>query len=179
MAGTPSAEHPRALVRGSVAEQARQLSAVLDEVRPQVVVSYDAHGGYGHPDHVRAHEITMAAAQQADSVVRVFHTVSSAAATARGLAALRRAGGVPFRIPGDDELPTVPDERITTRIDIAAALPAKFAALRAHRTQVSVAAGCFALSNGIAQPVADTEFFVLARGPEHGAETDLFGGLPR
>lgn len=177
MAGTPSAEHPRAFVRGRVDEQAAQLLDIFDELRPQVVVTYDSFGGYGHPDHIRAHEVTMAAARRAASVRRVFHTVSSASATAHGLAALRRAGDVPFRIPADDELPTTPDERITTRIDVGDYLPAKFAALRAHETQVTVARGCFALSNGIAQPVPETEFFVLAWGPEDGADTDLFGGL--
>uniref|UniRef100_UPI000A3A67D7 N-acetyl-1-D-myo-inositol-2-amino-2-deoxy-alpha- D-glucopyranoside deacetylase n=1 Tax=Amycolatopsis kentuckyensis TaxID=218823 RepID=UPI000A3A67D7 len=62
MAGTPSASHPRAFTGGSADEQAAQLAELIDEVRPQVVVTYDAFGGYGHPDHIRAHDITMAAA---------------------------------------------------------------------------------------------------------------------
>ncbi len=180
MAGTPSAEHPRAFLRGSADEQAEQLLAVLDELRPQVVVGYDAFGGYGHPDHIRAHEITMSAAARATSVARVFHTVFSAGAVARGLARLREAADVPFRVPADGELPTTPDERITTTIDVAAHLGAKFAALRAHETQVQVPGSrepCFALSNGIAQPVPPAEYFVLARGDAAGSATDLFGGL--
>lgn len=178
MAGTPSAEHPRAFVGGSVREQARQLLDILDELRPQVVVTYDSFGGYGHPDHIRAHEITMEAAARAESVRRVFHTVSSATATARGLAELREAGDdVPFRIPHDGELPTTPDEKISTVVDIGAQLDRKFAALAAHETQISVAENCFALSNGIAQPVPPAEYFVLASGPAEGAGTDLFGGL--
>jgi N-acetyl-1-D-myo-inositol-2-amino-2-deoxy-alpha-D-glucopyranoside deacetylase len=171
--------HPRALVRGSLEEQADQLAAVLEEIAPQVVVTYDALGGYGHPDHIRAHEITMLAAPRARSVRRIFHTVSSAGETARGLAALRARPGVPFRIPEDGELPAVADTDITTVVDIAGWVDAKLAALRAHRTQVSVAASgeCFALSNGIAQPVPGTEHYVLAHGPAEGAATDLFGGL--
>ncbi|MEU6645735.1 N-acetyl-1-D-myo-inositol-2-amino-2-deoxy-alpha-D-glucopyranoside deacetylase [Saccharomonospora sp. NPDC046836] len=178
MAGTPAAEHPRAFVRGSAEEQTDQLVAVLDELRPEVVVTYDAAGGYGHPDHIRVHEITMAATERAESVVRVFHTVSSAAATAKGLAELRAAGdGVRFRVPADGELPVTADEQITTTIDVGDHLDRKFAALRAHVTQVSVAEPCFALSNGIAQPVPVAEYYVLARGPAAGAATDLFGGL--
>src|SRR6185369_10668850 len=38
-----------------------ELVRVVREVRPQVLVSYDANGGYGHPDHIRAHQITVAA----------------------------------------------------------------------------------------------------------------------
>lgn len=179
-ASAQSAEHPRAFVKGSPAEQARQLRAVLDEIRPQVVVSYDEHGGYGHPDHVRAHEITMAATEGAESVARVFHTVTSAEATSAGLARLREDGGVPFRVAGDGELPTTPDAEITTTVDVRDHVPAKLAALRAHATQVEVPATrepCFALSNGVAQPVPGAEFFVLVRGQAAGAELDLFGGL--
>ncbi|WP_197318902.1 N-acetyl-1-D-myo-inositol-2-amino-2-deoxy-alpha-D-glucopyranoside deacetylase [Saccharomonospora sp. NB11] len=183
MAGTEANEHPRAFVRGDVEEQTEQLVALFDELRPDVVVTYDSFGGYGHPDHIRAHEITTAAVQRrggADGVRRLFHTVASAEATVSGLAALRRRDAedaIPFRIPADDELPTTPDADITTRIDIAPYRDAKFDALRAHRTQVTVGADCFALSNEIAQPVPTTEFFVLAHGPSDGAETDLFGGL--
>ncbi|MPY97334.1 MAG: N-acetyl-1-D-myo-inositol-2-amino-2-deoxy-alpha-D-glucopyranoside deacetylase [Actinophytocola sp.] len=179
MAGTPSAEHPRAFVRGSVNEQAAQLRAVLDELRPQVVVSYDSYGGYGHPDHIRAHEITMAAAPDADSVERVFHTIVPFTPVHDELARLRATDDVPFRVPDDDELPTVPDERVTTEIDIAEHGDDKLRALDAHATQVTVARGtrpCFALSNGAALPHLYTEYFELVHGPRAGCERDLFGG---
>jgi N-acetyl-1-D-myo-inositol-2-amino-2-deoxy-alpha-D-glucopyranoside deacetylase len=180
MAGTPSAGHPRAFAAGDAREQAAQLAEILDEVRPQVVVTYDSFGGYGHPDHVRAHEITTAAATRAGSVERLFHTVSSRDAVRAGLRALRADGTSPFRIPGDDELPATPDETIGTVLDIAAHLPAKLAALRAHETQLTVAEGAvthFALTNDVAQPIPDQEHYVLAYGPAAGAATDLFGGL--
>ncbi|SFP35044.1 N-acetyl-1-D-myo-inositol-2-amino-2-deoxy-alpha-D-glucopyranoside deacetylase [Amycolatopsis arida] len=187
MAGTPSIEHPRAFVQGSQPEQVAQLAEILAEVRPQVVVTYDEFGGYGHPDHIRAHEITMAAADECD-VPRVFHVVQPATALAEGLAALRDRPDVPFRVPAAGELPAVPDARVTTAVDIGAHLDAKVAALRAHATQVSVPepATCFALSNGIAQPLLDTEYYVVAareRGRagdiEQGVERDLFAGLDR
>lgn len=182
MAGTPAAEHPRAFSRGPHDEQVRQLGAVLDEFRPQVVVSYDENGGYGHPDHIRAHEITMAATEGAESVRRVFHTAMPAGPLARGIATLPDNGAMEFRVPSGGELPSVPDERISTAMDITAHRAAKVAALRAHRTQISVPAeptdpGYYALSNGIAQPILDAEHFALARGPAAGAESDLFGGL--
>ncbi len=180
MAGTPSAEHPRAFVRGSPAEQADQLLRVIDEITPQVVVGYDPFGGYGHPDHIRAHEVAMAAARAAASVQRVFHTIMPEGAVDRGLAALRTAADVPFSVPELDEVPTVADERVHTTIDIAAHLGAKFAALEAHATQVSVWRGrtpCFALSNGLALPKLDGEYFELVHGSADGAATDLFGGL--
>ncbi|GAB3133723.1 N-acetyl-1-D-myo-inositol-2-amino-2-deoxy-alpha-D -glucopyranoside deacetylase [Amycolatopsis stemonae] len=179
MAGTPSASHPRAFTGGSAEEQAGQLAEILEEVRPQVVVTYDAFGGYGHPDHIRAHEITMAAAPRAESVARVFHTVASRTAVRTGLAALR-ARGTEYRVPPDDELPTTADEEITTVLDVAAHVPAKLAALRAHATQLAVVDGdvpYFALTNELAQPIPARDAFVLAHGPAEGAAHDLFGGL--
>ncbi len=179
MAGTPSASHPRAFTGGSTEEQAAQLAELIDEVQPQVVVTYDAFGGYGHPDHIRAHEITMAAAPRAKSVQRVFHTVASRDAVRAGLAALRDQARL-FTVPEDDELPTTPDEEITTVLDVAAYVPAKLAALRAHATQLAVVDDglpYFALTNEIAQPILGRDFFVLAHGPAEGAADDLFGGL--
>jgi N-acetyl-1-D-myo-inositol-2-amino-2-deoxy-alpha-D-glucopyranoside deacetylase len=65
-------------------------------------------------------------------------------------------------------------------LDVAAYVPAKLAALRAHATQLAVADGdvpSFALTNEIAQPIPAKDSFVLAHGPAEGAADDLFGGL--
>ncbi|OXM73202.1 N-acetyl-1-D-myo-inositol-2-amino-2-deoxy-alpha-D-glucopyranoside deacetylase [Amycolatopsis thermalba] len=177
MAGTPSAGHPRAFSGGDPHEQATQLRAVLDDVRPHVVVTYNAFGGYGHPDHIRAHAVTMIAVQDAPYVRRVFHIAASRDALDRGVARLREEPGLPWRLPADGELPTTPDEEITTAIDVRDHLDAKIAALAAHETQISVRPPAFALSNGIAQPIDEIEHYVLVHGPAEGAERDLFGGL--
>lgn len=182
MAGVAANEHPRAFSSGVLADQVSALRQVLDDVRPQVVVSYDAYGGYGHPDHIRAHEITMAAAAERPSVERVFHAVTSAGAVGRGVTELARMPGLPFTLPQPGELPVIPDGKIDTVIDIRAHRSAKLSALRAHATQISVWQGgpdqaSYALSNGIAQPVVDAEFFVLAAGSSEGIGSDLFGGL--
>ncbi|MYW93292.1 N-acetyl-1-D-myo-inositol-2-amino-2-deoxy-alpha-D-glucopyranoside deacetylase [Amycolatopsis rubida] len=179
MAGTPAAEHPRAFTGGPAVEQAAQLRELIDDFAPQVVVTYDSFGGYGHPDHIRAHEITMAAAPEASSVRRVFHVVQSEAALTAGLAELRADRTSPFRVADDGELPSTPDGKITTVVDISAHRQTKLAALRAHETQLTVVDGAvshFALTNSIAQPIPSAEYFVLAHGDAGGAETDLFGG---
>lgn len=182
MAGDPANKHPRAFAQGPADEQAAALREVIAEVRPRVVVTYDAFGGYGHPDHIRAHEITMAAAAASPDVVRVFHSVRSLAEVAAGVTALAGVPGLPFRLVDPGELAVVPDETITTVVDVGEHLPAKLRALRAHATQVSVwqdgdGHTAYALSNGIAQPVLEREHYVLAAGPAAGATTDLFGGL--
>jgi N-acetyl-1-D-myo-inositol-2-amino-2-deoxy-alpha-D-glucopyranoside deacetylase len=146
------------------------------------VVTYGPDGGYGHPDHIRAHDITMAACEKAGGVTRIFHAVTSRRATDEGVAALARVADLPFRLPEPDELPVTDDARITTIVSVAGVLPAKLRALRAHATQISVwqsadGAHCYALTNGIAQPIPPDEYFVLAAGERSGADTDLFGGV--
>ena len=58
MAGSAAAEPPARLGGADLADAAAAVRAVIDDVRPDVVVTYDATGGYGHPDHVRTHEAT-------------------------------------------------------------------------------------------------------------------------
>jgi N-acetyl-1-D-myo-inositol-2-amino-2-deoxy-alpha-D-glucopyranoside deacetylase len=179
MVGDPANERPRAFVRGSLDEQTDALVELLAEFQPQVLVSYDAFGGYGHPDHIRAHQITVAAAPRVPAVERVFYAVQSSRAVREGIATLAGWADQPFRLPADDELAVVPDESIGTVVDIAAHVPAKLRALRAHATQVTVWESgertVYALSNDIAAPVLPNEYFVLASGSPAGAASDLFG----
>ncbi|NEW40241.1 N-acetyl-1-D-myo-inositol-2-amino-2-deoxy-alpha-D-glucopyranoside deacetylase [Nocardia cyriacigeorgica] len=192
MAGTPSAEHPRAFVRSGAAAVGA-LTEILLELRPQVVVGYDPHGGYGHPDHVRAHEITTAAVREAAErgwdTPKFYWTVTDADMLRLHTEALARRtvdelpGALPpgWRLPAEGELACVPSGTVTTTIDVSDVLAEKRAALRAHATQVSVAPSGreFALSNDIAQPVLPEEHFVLVRGKRgaagaDGREHDLF-----
>jgi N-acetyl-1-D-myo-inositol-2-amino-2-deoxy-alpha-D-glucopyranoside deacetylase len=180
MAGVEANAHPRAFACGDLSAQAGALAEVIADVRPQVVVTYGPDGGYGHPDHVRAHEVTMAAC--GPGVDRVFFAVTSRRATEEGLAALRDRDDLPFRLPAPGELPVTDDAAITTTIDTADVLSVKLAALAAHSTQVSVWQGAggaqaYALSNGVAQPLPPAEFYLLGRGEGDGAGSDLFGGL--
>lgn len=181
-ASAVSTVHPRALVAGVFEEQVRSLIDILLELRPQVVVTYAADGGYGHPDHIRAHEITMAATKRVDEVQRVFHTVPSRNAVHAGLRHLAATGGMPFDIAAISDLPTVQDRSITTVINIGEYLPAKISALRAHATQVRVwpnasGVGAYSLIHDPAHPLIDTEHYVLATGDPQGCADDLFGGL--
>jgi N-acetyl-1-D-myo-inositol-2-amino-2-deoxy-alpha-D-glucopyranoside deacetylase len=176
-AAMPERLHPRALARpDAFDEQVDQLVAVLEDVRPQVVVTYAADGGYGHPDHVRAHEITTAAVRRVPA--RLFCTVTGRSALDAGLARLAGRDGLPFRMPEPDELPSVPDEAIGVRVDVAAQHEARVAALRAHATQVAVWSDgevtAWAVSNLVAQPLLAVEEFVPAGGAA-AAGDDLFG----
>ena len=121
-AATPSRLHPRALAApDAFADQVDALTAVLEEVAPQVVVTYAADGGYGHPDHVRAHEIAVAAARRVPEVARLYATVIGRKTLDAGLAALEGLAGLPFRMPAPDELPSVPDADVDITLDVSRA----------------------------------------------------------
>ena len=184
MAGTPSAEHPRALCQASAVELTEALVAEIVEFDPQVILTYDVDGGYGHPDHKRVHEISRRAlplaADRLGHECKVYEVITVESALAEGLAAIEE---VPqgWRLPVDGELPAVPDAKAGAAIDVAAVLPAKVAALAAHATQVVVAPSEteFTLSNNIIQPIYAVEHFLRVVPPPVAGhvETDLFEGV--
>ena len=185
MDGTP-ARHRQRFVDGDFADQTATLAAAIDELRPHVVVTYDPNGGYGHPDHIHVHRVTTAAvAASAWRVPKLYWTVTSSSALATALAAMTAVPDEWIRVSATD-LPLFgySDEAIDAALDLTAHESARVAALRAHRTQVSVAPDgrSFALSNNVALPVDSTEYYVLAEGSagardERGWETDLLSGL--
>lgn len=187
MAGSASAAHPRALAMASVDELVDTLVAEIVEFAPQVIVTYDDAGTYGHPDHMLVHETTVHAVPRAQELLgrpfKVYESVTERSALTAGLAA---AEHLPpgWRMPDPGELPGYPDDAITTEIDVVAQRGRKAAALAAHATQVTVAGSGaqYALSNNILQPIFDHEHFIrMSPRVENGTtprETDLFDGLP-
>src|SRR5690242_2388174 len=170
-----------------------ELVAVIRRLRPHVVVTYDANGGYGHPDHIRAHEVTKAAVAASAgpefpgepwTVPKMYWTVIAKSAMGEGLDALDDLPEGWIRVSIDDVPFGVPDDAIDAVMDVPDQLAAKVAALRAHATQVTVAPdgrSC-ALSNNIALPVGAVEHYILAAGTpgerdDRGWETDLLAGL--
>jgi N-acetyl-1-D-myo-inositol-2-amino-2-deoxy-alpha-D-glucopyranoside deacetylase len=192
MMGVPDNDTPGCFWQAGLDEAAGHLVAVIREVRPQVLVTYDENGGYGHPDHIKAHLVAMRAYELAADpawraelgaawrIAKVYWNRMPRSVIDRGLAeaaARRPFAGVAqvSDIPG-----VVDDEVVTTVFDGTAHAAAKTAALRAHRTQIAVNGEFFALSNHLAQPVVTTEYYQLVRGELGGGEppeTDLFAGL--
>jgi N-acetyl-1-D-myo-inositol-2-amino-2-deoxy-alpha-D-glucopyranoside deacetylase len=198
MMGTASNDHPRSFWRADLAEATGELVAVLREVRPQVVVTYDESGGYGHPDHIQAHRVAMAAVDAAADpgyapgtgdpwqVAKVYWTAVPMSVLQAGIDALRSAGQASFfeGVERAEDLPfAVPDDLVSTEVDARDYLDAKMGAMRAHATQISTDGPFFALSNNIGQKAFGVEYFRLVRGavsPDGGdaaRETDLFAGL--
>ncbi len=156
MMGTDDNTDPRCFWQADVDEAAAALLDVIREVRPQVLVTYDANGFYGHPDHIQAHRVAWRAFELAQAegpaVARFYATAAPDSA------------------------------QVTTEIDATAYLERKLAALRAHATQIAVSPPFFALSNHIRQRALGVEYYTLLAGPAPsaapagpaGRATDLF-----
>ena len=137
MMGADANDDPRCFWRADVSQAADALLAVIRDVRPQVLVTYDANGFYGHPDHIQAHRVACRAFQHATDL---------------GLTKFYATAG-----PESDG--------ITTEIDATAYLEAKLAAMRAHATQIAVDAPFFALSNQVRHEARGVEYYTLLAGP--------------
>ena len=202
MAGTPGNEDQRAFW-GCASDESRfdeavaQAVAVIREVRPQVLVTYDEIGGYGHPDHIMAHRVAMAAFERAAApgdaglpwqIEKVYWTAIPRSVLQRGIDAMKQSGQASFfeGVESADDLPFGnADAEVTTAVDGRAYAAAKHDALRAHATQISVDGPFFALSNNVGLEVLGVEYFRLVRGSPgidrdaNGREVDLFAGTGR
>ncbi len=198
MMGVATNERPGCFWQADLDEATRELVAVLRELRPQVVVTYDDNGGYGHPDHIQAHRVTVAAVEAAGDpsyapevgepwqVAKLYATAMPKSVLQAGIDAVRAAGLSFFdpAVTSADDLPIgVPDDTVTTEVDARDHLDAKTAAMRAHRSQISVDGPFFALADGVGQRAFAIEHYVLLRGDRgpgdgpQGREDDLFAGL--
>lgn len=196
MVGTASNANPECFWRTDLLVAATELVQVIRQVRPQVVVTYDDFGGYGHPDHIQAHRVTHYAVTLAASstfgpelgppwqVMKVYWTAFPKSVIRAGIEAMKAAGGEhaesEFAVLDPDDIPfACDDDLVTTTIVAPEFLPAKMAALRAHGTQVDVSGGFFALADNVGAEAFGTEFYRLAMGPTPTTrpETDLFAGI--
>lgn len=195
MVGTPPNERPDSFWRTDLLVAAAELVPVIREVRPQVVVTYDDFGGYGHPDHIQAHRVTHYAIALAANpnfrpelgaawtVQKVYWTAFPRSIVVAGIEAMKAQGvDDEFTSMDPNDLPFACDDAlVTTAIDATAYLPRKMAALRAHGTQVSVDGGFFALADNVGAEAFGVEYFRLANGtpviPDGATrEDDLFAG---
>ncbi|MGW4565279.1 N-acetyl-1-D-myo-inositol-2-amino-2-deoxy-alpha-D-glucopyranoside deacetylase [Streptomyces sp. NPDC004561] len=184
MMGTADNDDPGCFWQADIDKAAGRLVEVILETRPQVLVTYDDDGGYGHPDHVQAHRVAMRAvdiaAERGHHVDKVYwNRVPRSVAEAAFARLQDELSVLPFDKSAvvDDVPGVVDDERITTTVDGTAYAAAKAAAMRAHVTQIEVAEPYFALSNELAQPLFTTEYYELVRGAGQPGETDLFAGV--
>jgi N-acetyl-1-D-myo-inositol-2-amino-2-deoxy-alpha-D-glucopyranoside deacetylase len=190
--------HDNAFWHADLREAADHLVTVIREVQPQVLVTYDQFGGYGHPDHIQAHRVAMYAAQLAAvpsyrkelgppwDVAKIYWGAMSESRMRASLRALRESGDTTSFEGMDPDGPLPPfvtaDENLSAAIDGSAYVGQKMDALRAYPTQITVDGPFFALSNNEGNQMWGVEFFRIAKGAlgelgADGLESDLFSGI--
>ncbi len=196
MMGTPSNDRDDAFWGADLLEASSHLVSVIREVRPQVLLTYDDFGAYGHPDHIQAHRVATYATSLAAvssfrpelgaawDIAKVYWTALPKSFVQQGIDALVAAGGNAFfGLESVDDLPWAnDDEAVTTRVDARAYEPQKMAALRAHTTQIEPDNDFFRVAELAGPEALGYEFFRIAKGDvvaigESGFEEDLFSGL--
>lgn len=197
MIGTPPNDRTDCFWRADLLEAAKHLVKIIRETRPQVLVTYDDFGGYGHPDHIQAHRVATYAKELAAApnfaldlgspwqIQKVYWTAFPISVMRAGIEMLKANGDqTEFATQDPEDIPfACPDEFVTTAIDGSDFADLKQEALRAHATQISAEDGFFALSNNLGSQVLGTEYYRLVVGTaaapfdELGRETDLFSGI--
>ncbi|WP_112134259.1 N-acetyl-1-D-myo-inositol-2-amino-2-deoxy-alpha-D-glucopyranoside deacetylase [Glycomyces dulcitolivorans] len=192
MMGLPANGHPRAFWGADVDEAAADLVAVLRDRRPDVLVTYDPDGFYGHPDHIQAHRVAMRAADlaadpghgagEAHDVRKIYWTTIPRAVIKAQFAAFAGASDNPFAGAASvDDLPFgSPDHEIDACITAGPrAAEQKRAAMAAHATQIAPGDWLDLLGDKLGDDAAAAEYYRLVKGERgpgegpHGWESDL------
>jgi N-acetyl-1-D-myo-inositol-2-amino-2-deoxy-alpha-D-glucopyranoside deacetylase len=176
MVGTAENDHPDCFHRADLEEAARRLAAIVREERPDAVVSDDAQGSYGHPDHIKANRVTVRAVELAADPSadvpgapwrvprRYVHTLSRGRLERAHTELL--AAGLPSPF-GEDEGPRpfgTDDDAITTRVDIRDHVATKRAAMAAHRSQIGDDSFFMNVPDHLVDAFLGLEEFVLEAG---------------
>jgi N-acetyl-1-D-myo-inositol-2-amino-2-deoxy-alpha-D-glucopyranoside deacetylase len=199
MMGTVQNDAPGNFWKTDLDTAAAELVALIRDRKPQVLVTYDEFGGYGHPDHIKAHQVAMRAAElAADSsygtgsaweISKIYWTAVPRSAVKNSLSSKRLYMKILLRVfkhvPSKwITMPFVkPDEAVTTEFDGNAYTAAKIAALKEHKTQIVMDGSKFEFSKNLALEIGGTEYYTLVKGEKagvltsQGRETDLFAGV--
>jgi len=187
MMGTPPNDRPVVFWQADLDSAAQQLVNIICEVKPQVLVTYDEFGGYGHPDHIKAHQVAMRAAALAQpqwDITKIYWNTMPRSVIQQGIDAMKAAGSDFMGVESADDLPFAkPDELVTTHIDGSAFVDQKMKAMASHPTQIALDGPFFALSNNVGLNVWGHEYYTLVKGEKcapftaEGWESDLFAGI--
>jgi N-acetyl-1-D-myo-inositol-2-amino-2-deoxy-alpha-D-glucopyranoside deacetylase len=189
MMGLPTNNHPRAFWQADVDAAAAALVEIFREIRPQVLVTYDENGFYGHPDHIQAHRVAMRAAALAGeeglAPQKVYWTATPRSLIESGFDAFAKSEDNPFAgVEKPEDIPFgTPDDQIAARIDAREYADHKLGALHAHATQIPPNSWLYVLAGSFGADFLGVEHYTLAQGvkgptgAESGLEDDLFAGV--
>lgn len=196
-AAVPARTRPDSFWDADLLAAANDLVPVIREIRPQVLVTYDEFGNYGHPDHIQAHRVATYATVLAAipsyredlgpawDIAKVYWVAMAESGFRASLRRLREAGDTTTFEGMDPDGPlgpfVTPDRLISCVVEGGEFTERKMSALKAHATQITLDGPFFALSNNLGNEVWGHEAYRLVRGTAapgpDGVEHDLFAGL--
>jgi LmbE family N-acetylglucosaminyl deacetylase len=136
MMGTPENAAPGSFWQADIEEAARRLARILTDEHAAALVTYDDHGGYGHPDHIQVHRVGIRAAELARTPV-VYEASIDRDRLIALLQLAREAGLVEEEVPDIDTATFgVPSSLVTTRVDVLEQVPTKREAMAVHASQI-------------------------------------------
>lgn len=194
MMGTEPNNRADVFWQAGLDDAASYLVKIIREVKPQVLITYDEMGGYGHPDHIQAHRVAMRAAELANdpkfgsgevwNISRIYWNTMPKSVIAQGMEKMKEIGSDFFGAESVDDIPFAKDDDfVTTLIDGLAYVDNKMEAMKAHETQIALDGPFFALSNNLGLQIWGDEYYTLVKGTKtgpfdsHGRETDLTSGV--
>jgi LmbE family N-acetylglucosaminyl deacetylase len=181
MDGWETNHDPDAFWNIPIERSSARLAALIEKYRPQVVVTYDENGAYGHPDHIQAHRITMAATEATGIPAKLYYTAIPRSGIRQMIEYMKDAG-ISWEQDGDEAPPDdfgTPDELITAVVDVTPYIGSKVKALQAHQSQTDNMF-LLRLPEEAQQLVFSHEYFIRMLNRVEGApaeEDDLFAGL--
>ena len=194
MIGTEGNEDPASFWQASVDEAVGRMVAEIRTFKPDVLVAYDAFGGYGHPDHIQAHRVGVLAAEACAVAamypeagpawrVRKVYLTSLPKSAIFEFGELLAAQGLPSPFGEYERAEDVPmgvsDEEIGAIIEVQPFLQRKMEALRKHTSQLDPTSFFLNMTDDLAEVAFSREAFIRHRSdvPAEGVEDDLFAGL--
>ena len=188
MIGTTQNERKDVFWQADLTEAAQELVKIILEIKPQVLITYDEFGGYGHPDHIKANQVAMLAAELASNqgwkISKIYWNTMPKSVIQMGIDKMKEVGSSFFGADSVEDLPFAkPDELVTSVIKAPDYVEQKLEAMKAHKTQISIDGPFFALSNNLGLSVWADEYYTLVKGEkskpfdESGREIDLFAGV--
>ena len=178
MAGTEDNNHPNSLYQAPPDQVVSLLVAIIREVRPDMIITHDPTGAYGHPDHMTTYaHVTQAFALAGDGAAHppqpgsadqpwtprlLYYVCFPRSVMQRMWQEMRDAGVTPPFASLEDESLGSPDEEVTTVVNVAAYVDTKMASLACHRTQMDPNGPFAQLPEEASRQIMSTEYFTLA-----------------
>ncbi len=192
MAGTPENKDPRAFINAPEEEVVTSLVRLIRQLHPEVIMTFEPHGGYGHPDHIAIHNHTVTAFHAAGDphqypalgapwqAKRLFYTAISRSFFEDMRRQMIELGLDTKDLDSlDDDSSGWPDEAINVRLDVSQTVELKWQALQCHRTQFGPGNLFRRLPEDRVKKLMSQEYFALAwPEPALGLQLpDLFTGV--